>query len=201
MAEISHEHADLRATRVTFGKHKDELLEDVPEPYLRWMTNPVITDRKTGKTKTINVPKDMQDAAARLLAFEDGLKEHANRASAALKGQEHDGGNRYVIEFLGDLEGDWDNSIHESLDRALEGLSALYPVDTYEEHGVGLPEERRQTPDPEDDRILIWEVLQSGHRKVVWHFSGWHFDQEEYGPQGTLPGDGNTLYALAMAEY
>ena len=201
MTEITAEHAELRETRVTFGKHKGELLEDLPEHYLRWMTNPIITDRKTGKTKSINVPKDMQIAAARLLELQDDLKVHAQRAVAALRGEEHDGGNRYVIEYLGDLEGEWDQTIHDSLDKALHSLTALYPVFTYEEHGVGASEDRRQTPDPEDDRILIWEVLPSGHRKVVWHFSGWHFDQEEFGPQGTLPGDEKSLYQLAMADY
>lgn len=201
MTEMTAEHAELRATRVTFGKHKGHLLEDVPERYLRWMLNPVITDRKSGKAKTINVPEDMKAAAARLLEFEDALKVHSECAAAALGGQEHDGGDRYVIEYLGGLERRWKPSIHNSLDEALGSLCALYPVFTYEEDGIGDPEDRRQTPDPEDDRILIWEVLPSGHRKVVWHFSGWHFDQNEFGPQGTLPGDDKDFYTLAMTDY
>lgn len=192
--------AALHKMRVTFGKHKGHLFQDVPEYYLRWMINPVITDRKSGKAKTINVPPEMQAIAVRLLEVKDELKQHANRAMAALSGQEHDGGNRYVIEFLGDLEGQWDPSIHESLVDALSGLCTLYPISRYEENGVGEPEYRRETPDPEDDQILVWEVLPSGHRKVVWHFSGWHFDESAFGTQGTLPGDERTLYELAMAD-
>ncbi|ABU96969.1 hypothetical protein P74p19 [Thermus phage P74-26] len=56
------------------------------------------------------------------------------------------------------------------------------------------------TPCPEDGRILVWEVLPSGHRKVVWHFSGWHFMPEAYTTldQGVLPGDAKSLYSRAM---
>jgi len=32
------------------------------------------------------------------------------------------------------------------------------------------------SPDPEDDRILVWEVSLDGTKKVIWHFSGWHWD-------------------------
>ncbi|ABU96853.1 hypothetical protein P23p20 [Thermus phage P23-45] len=56
------------------------------------------------------------------------------------------------------------------------------------------------TPCPEHGRILVWEVLPSGHRKVVWHFSGWHFTPEAYTTldQGVLPGDAKSLYSRAM---
>jgi hypothetical protein len=58
------------------------------------------------------------------------------------------------------------------------------------------------TPCEEHDQILVWEVLPSGHRKVVWHFSGWHYDPSEYTllPQGELPGDNMSLYARACLE-
>lgn len=36
-------------------------------------------------------------------------------------------------------------------------------------------EEYIPAPDPEDDRILVWEILPTGHKKVVWHCSGWHW--------------------------
>lgn len=57
-------------------------------------------------------------------------------------------------------------------------------------------------PDPEDDRILVWEVDDDGYR-IVWHSSGWHFDPEAHdlpgGPleQGTLPGHRFTLNEAA----
>lgn len=59
-------------------------------------------------------------------------------------------------------------------------------------------------PDPEDDRIVIWEVLDSGHRKVVWHFSGWHWDSNGGdlvgGPlaQGKLRGHSKSYYDEVM---
>lgn len=61
--------------------------------------------------------------------------------------------------------------------------------------------------DIESDRILIWEVLLSGHMKVIWQFSGWHwsFDASDIVPggleQGTLPGDKETLYDKLSRQY
>jgi hypothetical protein len=71
-----------------------------------------------------------------------------------------------------------------TLNQALEHLKQLY---------------EDNVPCAEHDQILIWEVLPSGHRKVVWHFSGWHYDPAEYTllPQGALPGDAMSLYEKA----
>ncbi len=94
----------------------------------------------------------------------------------------------YIIERMGDISG---KSIHNSLTDALLYLDKEFPKD---EDGY------RYSPDPEDDRILIWEVLDTGHRKVVWHFSGWHWDfsaEDVIGvglEQGKLLGDTNCLY-------
>lgn len=124
---------------------------------------------------------------------------------------------RYEIERLGDISG---KSDHKTLEDAFVQLQREYPKQEDVENGIAaivgaeeasavskylkdtlhiqewMPE--RQTPDPEDDRILIWEITDTGHRKVVWHFSGWHWDPSEYGlPQGILPGDVETLYKLA----
>lgn len=54
--------------------------------------------------------------------------------------------------------------------------------------------------DPEDDRFLLWDVLPSGHRKVIWHCSGWSWDQSAWNlPQGCLPGQTQSIYDQAMA--
>jgi len=108
-----------------------------------------------------------------------------------LKGMPSDK-TEYIIERLGDISG---LTIHNSLEEALEQLEKEYPL---EYNGKG--EIYRETPDPEDDRILIWEVLPSGHKKVVWHFSGWHWDSEEFYnlEQGKLPSDTRSLYHIAL---
>ena len=62
-------------------------------------------------------------------------------------------------------------------------------------------------PDVEDDRIVIREVLESGHSKPVWHFSGWHWSQDgddllpEGIGQGCLLGHTRTWYEELMEEY
>lgn len=61
-------------------------------------------------------------------------------------------------------------------------------------------------PDPEDDRIVIWELFADGSSVCRWQFSGWHWDPDAGdlagGPldQGVLPGDTVSLYALAIWE-
>src|SRR3546814_19185028 len=61
-----------------------------------------------------------------------------------------------------------------SLEESLAFLAAEFPI--IEKNDFGGPSGKliRSTPDPEDDKILIWEVLPTGHRKVVWGFFGWH---------------------------
>jgi len=97
----------------------------------------------------------------------------------------------YVVELLGDLpyhreqEGHRDHiNIFHSFEDALAWLR----------DNIGYP-------DPEDDRMLIWEVLPSEHKKVVWHFSGWHWDADEFGiPQGKYPSDEESVYAMCMKD-
>jgi hypothetical protein len=92
---------------------------------------------------------------------------------------------KYMIERLGDIDG---KTYHNTIDEALNQLAFEYPIKDGE----------RYTPDPEDDRILIWERPDTEPDKVVWHFSGWHWDAEEFGiPQGKLPHDDKSLYELA----
>lgn len=49
-------------------------------------------------------------------------------------------------------------------------------------------------PDIEDDRILVWEVLESGHKKAVWGYFGWHWSDHMGLDQGTLPGHDKSVY-------
>jgi hypothetical protein len=50
--------------------------------------------------------------------------------------------------------------------------------------------------DIEDDRVTIEEILPTGHKKVVWHFSGWHWDYDEFGEQDSFIGQEKSVYAL-----
>lgn len=111
---------------------------------------------------------------------------------------------RYKIEFFGDCEfaeektpfgnkkrpygRDWiEPPLFESLTDSLMYLEKL------------IGSENNDLPgfiDPKDDRVLIWEILPSGHKKVVWHFSGWHWACDEFGiEQGTLLGHEESLYS------
>jgi hypothetical protein len=85
----------------------------------------------------------------------------------------------YIIECLGDLD---DAQVFSNKLAALEYLKRAYGY-----------------PDPEDDRILIWEVLPSGHKKVVWHFSGWHWDANEFYEleQGCYINEERCVYAIS----
>jgi uncharacterized protein (DUF3820 family) len=162
--------------KLTFGKYKGEELSSVPTEYLHWLADPKLKDGSV-----FNVADDIKQEAKHILAnktySEDRL---AGKPDAA---------TIYVIERLGDISG---MTFHDSLKDAITHLEDSYPLSV----------DGRFTPDPEDDRILIWEVLPSGHKKVVWHFSGWHWDADEFYelPQGKLNGDTDSLYHIACIE-
>jgi len=89
---------------------------------------------------------------------------------------------KYIVEQLGDISG---LDGFGSFDEALEFVGEITKDDSPNGHST----------DPEDNRILIWEVSDSEHKKVVWHFSGWHWDADEFGlPQGKLKGHEKSLY-------
>lgn len=111
----------------------------------------------------------------------------------------------YVVEVMGDLDDDWCS--FPTLSQALNHVKVTYSGDKQpSEDYDGNPTEAYPTPDPEDDRILVWEVV-DGHSKVVWQFSGWHWNHiyvnidGSFVEQGTLPGHPDTLYNLAMKDY
>lgn len=104
---------------------------------------------------------------------------------------------KYIMQGFGDLDDPTYNDgykagLHNPLE--FESLAAaLWFLETW---AVEISDgEKELKLDPEDDRVLIWEVLPDGHRKVVWHFSGWHWDADEFGlPQGKFLGHKKSVY-------
>ena len=172
---------------ITFGRYKGHMLRSVPFDYARWLAEPG-TDRKGNPYR---VPADISAAAKRMVDTDT-----SKLATALLAGKTGIADETvYVIERLGDVEGD---TVHESRDAALAYLALEYPIEMQSDFGDEIGE-GRSTPDPEDDRILVWEILPTGHKKVVEHFSGWHWNADEFGiEQMTLPGDDAPLINLAM---
>lgn len=106
----------------------------------------------------------------------------------------------YVTEFFGDLR---DPMVaHPTLDAALESLKQRFGVRVRNADGDAY----WNAPDPEDDRIVIWEATPGEVCKAVWHFSGWHWASEADDlpggplPQGRLPGFRRSLYEVAMED-
>lgn len=52
----------------------------------------------------------------------------------------------------------------------------------------------------EHDFIKIWEVLPTGHSKVVWGFWGWHYELPHNLSQGRYPDDAESIYAIIFEE-
>lgn len=195
-----------------FGRHRGSTVDEVPEDYVLWLADPAREipspprpGRRGGGHKPL--PKDVV-AAARARA--DVIREQKrlrDLGRTLLGGGTHDGPDPvYVIECEGDMHSlsgtfAFDLTTHPTLDAALALLSAEYCT-IQEDDGDGDVEMVRQSPDPEDDRIIVWEVLPSGHRKAVWGFFGWHHSADDFAcGQGTLPGDDEPLSAIAMREY
>lgn len=108
-----------------------------------------------------------------------------------------------IRDYLVTVEGDLDDVPVGGFDTLRHAL--MYVFDRYS----GPPDEDGSipTPDPEDDRILVWERTTSGHAKVVWHFSGWHYPSKYENldgsvvEQGALPEHNKPLYIIAMEQY
>lgn len=112
---------------------------------------------------------------------------------------------KYMVEGFGDVgnskynrgEKYLPNRIFNSLEDALVWLKEW--ATTKDKNGK--PDGYHKL-DCEDDRVLVWEIMESGHKKVVWHFSGWHWDSDEFGlPQGVFPGDTESVNAINMKDY
>lgn len=159
-----------------FGKYVDAPLMYVPSGYLRWLAN-----NDADPYKGFKVGPELTRAAEKEMKLREYIE-------ARYTGQIHclnDVEKEYIVELLGDYkwsspDGDSPGGIDKFLFLDME--SALEFLEWFAH------------PDVEDDRILIWEVLKEGHRKVVWHFSGWHWPHEEFGEQGRLVGHEDTLY-------
>jgi hypothetical protein len=175
---------------LNFGRFKGHSLGSVPINYLKWLAEPG-TDHQG---KAYKIPADISQAAKTIVD-----QDNSKLTEALLAGRDAIADETiYVIERLGDLD---DNTDHKSLDAAFAYLCLEYPIEDHTDFG-GETTEGRSTPDPEHDRILIWEILPSGHKKVLEHFSGWHWNADEFGiPQMTLPGDEKPLIDLAMQDY
>lgn len=58
------------------------------------------------------------------------------------------------------------------------------------------------TPDPEDDKIEVWEFDPQTHKgRVICGFFGWHWTRPEGAFEMILPGNDKSLMDLAMEDY
>lgn len=176
-------------TTLTFGKHRGQEVSTVPETYLNWLVNPELRDGKR-----FDVPEAIQAEAKRLLHE----RNYAEFRLAGMAAEQTD----YIIRGEGDA---WGVESYPSLEAALERIHRLaFHYEDDQPRKFGKPALQF---DVEDDRITVWEVLPSGHRRCVWHFSGWHWSGDNYRNQdgsmmdmGGLPGLKASLYSELMDE-
>lgn len=113
----------------------------------------------------------------------------------------------YLATFHGDLERNED--LHPLADSSLEGLlSQIVDLTGWgTKHIEQDTDEDEQyvyyvTPDPEDDKVEIWEIdSEEKSAKIICGFFGWHWQIPEDAEQMILPGHTKTLYELAMEGY
>ena len=160
-------------TIINFGKYKGKDVKKLPVEYLHWLQNPII--REKGKADILfNVPETIKEESKKIIENID----YASKRNGGAVSTNTD----YIIVGMGDL-----NFIHcfPSVEHALDWLQKTH-----------------EWIDPEDDRVLIWEVLSSGHKKVVWHFSGWHWSYDEFDglEQGKYIGHERSVYEEMMED-
>lgn len=97
----------------------------------------------------------------------------------------------YVVEQFGDIAGkDEFPTLRESLE-FVERICTNLALENYDwDEDAWIKDGGFPSCDPEDNRITIKK-----DGKVIWHFSGWHWDGDEFGiPQGKLLGHTKSLY-------
>lgn len=123
----------------------------------------------------------------------------------------------YLVLYYGDIEEGrhiWEpHKVHKvvpwrahervftSLDLALQEIAADFPIEKHLDwDGKWDHTYKRTSPDPEDDRIIVWELIPDHVMRPVWHFSGWHWSRDFLNglEDGKLPGDKDSLYGIAM---
>lgn len=195
--------------RLRFGAHKGKLVSQCPDDYVLWLADPK-HERPTASSvgRSAGAARGLPTAIvkeARRLAIDIRAKRDRRTLIADLKrGKPHDRPHPlYLIECDGDMHsasGDFvfDATVHDSLDAALATIAAEYPRTPAMATGPGQDGDVPPTPDQEDDRIVVWEILPTGHSRAVWGFFGYHWSADEFHcGQGTLPGDDVDLYTLA----
>ena len=113
----------------------------------------------------------------------------------------------YVIQGEGDA---WGCEIFRTFDDALDRIREIVTYNgPWPQPGIDRDRSDKGHIqfDPEDDRVTIWEVLPTGHKRVVWHFSGWHWNTSDFLTpegdvleQGALPGDSRPLQEAVQDE-
>jgi uncharacterized protein (DUF3820 family) len=185
-----------------FGAHRGKRLCDAPQDYILWLADPKRLEyaAQTGKGFPQSILETAQSMKAGIIAAID----EKQLAEAYLGGKTHDGpAPIYVIECDGDMHSEsgtfaFDHKVCPTLDAAFDCLKAEYPKIGGTDEDPETADAYRESPDPEDDKIIIWEILPSGHRKAIWGFFGWHWSADDYAcGQGTLPGDPDSLYDIA----
>src|SRR3546814_1537091 len=164
---------------INCGRHRGQAVVDLPEHYIRWRVDPG-RGKPEADQPSRPIPPKILSAAHDQLDFIEQEKLRELFAQRCLGG--HPTGIDTPI-FIIECEGDChsksgsfaiDEKWFPSLEESLAFLAAEFPI--IEKNDFGGPSGKliRSTPDPEDDKILLWEVLPTGHRKVVWGFFGWH---------------------------
>jgi hypothetical protein len=180
--------------KLTFGKYRGQEIRFIQdESYIRYLAY-----NNQSPTKTFNVPKDIEEEALKI------LEEKKKPLLRFYKGIESDK-IEYYIEFSGDEE--THNDGYKKLDYTLAGpFNKLEEIFWYlKDKCYTTDEEAKKVVaciDPEDPAIYVWEILPSGHRKIVWAYMGWHHEHMmDLLDQGKFPGHEENLYAETMKEY
>ena len=125
--------------------------------------------------KVFEIPEEIAEAARERLKY----AEYDEKRLAGMKGDK--------TEYI--LEAEYNNT---------------YTVKAYLDFESALDAVAKSFTNPnlKNDRILIWEVLPSGHKKLYWRFTGFKWDKKVYTiDQGRLPNHLDSLYDELLSKW
>lgn len=159
------------------------------------MTSLIDELRKWSKNRRrLGLPtRPLDEAARRLEANDKFIKELLKKL--------RDRNKIYVATFHGDIS-EFKPMVDDDLESLLRRMA--------KEHGWGevtveeYDDDRWEVvsgPDPEDDKIEVWEYdAHYKNARIVWGFWGWHWAIPEGLEQGKLPDQDVSLFKLALNE-
>lgn len=181
-----------------FGKYRGQVMEDLPENYLNWLLNP-----KLNNGKTLRIEYKVVDAARREIArrrtHETKLQQRSQELAQAVADVNPDTPILPATKnYKGPLAERYAGAPDTGMDYILEIENHMEQTSQLEgpyknpNQALAACKKDYHYPSSKFARYTVWEILPTGHKKVIWCSWGQIYNKDNKHHslnQGNYPGD------------